>query len=493
MDNRWLWPFELLDKLGEGGMGVVYRARYVKNDKIVAVKLLPADLDAEIVKARFERELEILKTLRHPNIVYCFGGTTEGQQRYYAMELVDGGTLEDELKQSRKLPWGKVVNYALQMCSGLAYAHERGVVHRDIKPGNFLLTRKGQLKLADFGLATVVTATKLTATGKTMGTVKYMAPEQIRGADTDPRTDLYAMGCVLFELLTGHVPFQGGSPADLMQKHLSNEPPRVSSEIFDVPEELDSLIDDLMRKNPAERPASAMEVAQRLNSISEISVVKKKNTLTGSGSDDVTKRINTPRQPQPAQSAQSSAALSQHPSWLVPVLCFLLMLAFFGYLGQRQKASGIEQSTELWKAAFKHQDAMVRIEAAAALGKLGQQDPSLVQVLVEGLNDPEPNVQARAAQSLGEVGYAGREAIPDLQKLQRAASEPVARNAADAAIRALEDATEPSSWWPWLYTLGAMLMVGVLMWQKLIPMPAFLARKRATPAEKPGEMVSATR
>ena len=139
------------------------------------------DIANETILSRFERELEILNTLRHPHIVRCFGGVCEGNQHFYAMELVEGGTLDHLLEERGKFSWEATIQFALQMASGLAYAHERGVVHRDVKPGNFLLTPAGKLKLSDFGLATVEAATKITAAGKTMGTFPYMAPEQIRG------------------------------------------------------------------------------------------------------------------------------------------------------------------------------------------------------------------------------------------------------------------------------------------------------------------------
>ncbi len=228
MEKRWIWPFELLDKLGEGGMGVVYRARYVVDNRHVAVKLLPPNIGNEMILSRFEREVEILKTLRHPHIVRCFGGKCEGNQHFYAMELVEGGTLDKLIEQQNKLSWEAAVQFALQMAAGLAFAHERGVVHRDVKPGNFLITPGGKLKLSDFGLATVEAASRITAAGKTMGTFPYMAPEQIRGRPpVSPQTDLYALGCVIFEMVTGRTPFVGESPAEVMHKHLDDVPPRI--------------------------------------------------------------------------------------------------------------------------------------------------------------------------------------------------------------------------------------------------------------------------
>jgi eukaryotic-like serine/threonine-protein kinase len=259
--DKWIWPFELLEKIGEGGMGVVYRARYVNNDKEVALKLLADTVTDPIILGRFDRELEILRKLRHPNIVYCFGGATEGKYRYYAMEIVDGGSLDGLISRRGSLPWELVVKYARQMCSALDCAHSHGVTHRDVKPGNFLIASNGQLKLSDFGLATFVSAQNLTASGKTMGTFRYMSPEQIRGKDVGPQSDLYSLGCVMFEMLTGQPVFDGKSPAEILDLHLNHPPARASSIALDCPALLDKLISRLLEKDPAKRPESASGVA----------------------------------------------------------------------------------------------------------------------------------------------------------------------------------------------------------------------------------------
>src|SRR4249920_617877 len=203
MEKRWIWPFELEEQIGSGAMGLVYRARFVKNDRRVALKLLPEEVAANATLAsRFQREMEILKDLRHPHIVHCFGGTCEGDQWFYAMELIDGGSLQGLLAEQGKLPWRQVLEFSQQVCAALDHAHAQGVIHRDLKPGNLLLTRAGKIKLADFGLALVAAETRLTAAGKTMGSLHYMAPEQIQGKPPlSNKTDLYALGCVLFELL----------------------------------------------------------------------------------------------------------------------------------------------------------------------------------------------------------------------------------------------------------------------------------------------------
>ena len=273
IENRWIWPFELLERVGVGGMGEVYKARFVKNDRIVAVKLLPESVSDETILARFEREVGLLRKMRHPHIVHTFGGTTEGTaggsgRRFYAMEYLTGGTLQDVLNRDGRAAPGDVIRYARQMCDALAFAHGRGVIHRDLKPGNFLLTDDGTLKLADFGLAAVREGNKLTAEGRTMGTFRYMAPEQIRGKPPAcPQTDLYALGVVLYELLTGRPPYQGETPAETLQMHLKAPVPRVVAHEPHCPPGLDRLTADLMEKRIEDRPPSAGAVAERLEKL----------------------------------------------------------------------------------------------------------------------------------------------------------------------------------------------------------------------------------
>ena len=311
--QRWVWPFELLEQIGEGGMGLVFRARYVVNNREFALKMLPADVTDKTALARFEREMEILKNLRHTHIVRCFGGACEDKRRFYAMELVDGGTLEDLMQKRGRLFWETVVRYAIQMCSALEFSHAQGVIHRDVKPSNFLLLKNGSLKLSDFGLASVAAARKITAAGKTAGTLLYMAPEQIRGLDLSPKTDLYALGCVLFELLAGHPPFKGDSPAATMHLHCKKEAPRVTQFCVDCPIGLDRLIDRLLAKEPADRPESAAEVARELRLISETSRVATSKGLPGPVS---AKPTATPERPSEELAVLKSRWYESSPIWI---------------------------------------------------------------------------------------------------------------------------------------------------------------------------------
>ncbi len=270
-DQRRLGPFVLEEKLGAGGMGEVYRATHVETRREVALKVLSAKAaSSRRIVARFARELEILKALKHPNIVRCYGGGRHETEAYLVMELVGGGSLSSLLRRRGRLPWETVIEYGLQICDGLAYAHEWGIVHRDLTPANILLTEEGQAKIADFGIARVQYGKRLTATKHTLGTVAYMAPEQIRGAPpVSHRTDLYTLGCVLFEMLTGRLPFTCESTAQMLYHHLGEPPPRVSSLVLDCPVWLDGLINQMLEKDPLKRPHDATAVAQALREVQE--------------------------------------------------------------------------------------------------------------------------------------------------------------------------------------------------------------------------------
>ena len=269
-EKRQIGPFELHEKLGVGGMGIVYRAKYLKNGVLVAVKVLSPDLMADQnVAKRFEREMAILKKLKHPHIVKYYGGSTSGAQQFYAMELVKGGSLEQLLKKKGPVDWEQAVDYAIQIAKALEHAHAAGVIHRDLKPANLLLTKSG-LKLTDFGIARDTQSTALTAAGKTLGTMAYMAPEQISGKHpVGAKTDLYALGCVVFEMLSGRTVFQSETQPEMLFKHLDEDPPSVREFNINVPLWLDELINELLEKEPTDRPYDALAVQVKLEEVRE--------------------------------------------------------------------------------------------------------------------------------------------------------------------------------------------------------------------------------
>ncbi|HWL07300.1 MAG TPA: protein kinase, partial [Planctomicrobium sp.] len=406
VNSRWIWPFEILEQIGEGGMGVVYRARYVVNGRQVALKMMPAEVADKTAMARFERELEVLKTLRHPNIVRCFGGVCEDKRHFYAMELLEGGSLEDQLRKRGKFAWEQVIQYGLQMCEALKCSHEKGVIHRDVKPSNFLLTPSGQLKLSDFGLASVSASHKITAAGKTAGTFLYMAPEQIRGHEVTPRTDLYALGCVLFELTTNDVPFLGETAAATLQLHCFTAPPRPTEKALDCPIALERIILKLLQKDPAERYQSAEAVARELQAVQQTVTIttpleKGKNFPTGYKPDE-RPQLLTEKKTRELPKLNFSG---QEKRWVL-ALSGALALSLLLNAVQWNRNTVAARWEDSWKQALENPDHAVRVTALRTVGKMVQHDRGQLQTLLKSLEHPQPDVRAVAASSLGEAGYA---------------------------------------------------------------------------------------
>ena len=449
MASQWIWPFELIEKIGEGGMGVVYRARYVGNDRIVAVKLLPTDIaENPTITARFDRELEILKQLKHPNIVHCFGGVCESKQRFYAMELIEGGTLAEMLRQKKRFSWDYVIEYGLQMCAGLQHAHERGIVHRDIKPGNFLITKAGQLKLSDFGLATMASASRITRAGKTAGTFLYMAPEQIRGQPpVTPRTDLYALGCVFYELLTGRPPFDGETPAMILQKHLKEPAPRVAPQMLDCPPVLDQLVADLLQKSPEQRPESAAEVESRLKSVLRPSVLAVDQfARTPYASMEALPEVKSPDSP------FEVAVPPPPPRPVAPWIAALGVSILVGAWGWSQAYS---QSRRLAEVERFLADAARQGEAPNRLWALDQlaQAPGLnhatAQTVGELLQDQSPAIRKGVLQVMQRQPRAAEGRLAEITRLKLKDDDPTVRQQATLTLEAVRDAPAERSGWGW--------------------------------------------
>ncbi len=245
--------YKILDKLGEGGMGIVYRAHDTKLDRDVALKFLPPYLSSEAVeKERFFHEARAASALNHPNITTIYEIDEHVEQIFIAMELVEGKTLKQWIKAEPILV-KKVLEIAIQVCDGLTAAAEKQIVHRDIKSDNIILTPKGQVKIMDFGLAKVKGASKLTQAGSTVGTAAYMSPEQASGEEVDHRADIFSFGVVLYELLTGHLPFKGDHPAGLAYSILNEEPQPAARYNDKVTPELQRIISKALEKEKQER------------------------------------------------------------------------------------------------------------------------------------------------------------------------------------------------------------------------------------------------
>jgi formylglycine-generating enzyme required for sulfatase activity/serine/threonine protein kinase len=273
-----LGPYQILGKLGEGGMGAVYKARHSRLDKMVAIKVLSAAVTHEPEAiARFEREMKAVGKLNHPNIVQAYDAGEVNGTHYLAMEYIDGTDLKKLVNDRGPMSVVNACKAIRQAALALASAHEAGLVHRDIKPSNLLLTKSGQIKLLDLGLARLAgeaatNSSDLTTEGESFGTPDYMAPEQWEDAHSaDARTDLYALGCTLFFLLTGRTPFGSDAhrtAANKMKSHLMDPVPDLHAAREDAPQDLDAIYRKLMAKKPEDRFQSAMELAEALTPFS---------------------------------------------------------------------------------------------------------------------------------------------------------------------------------------------------------------------------------
>ncbi|HMR75303.1 MAG TPA: serine/threonine-protein kinase, partial [Polyangiaceae bacterium] len=231
--------YELLALVGAGGMGSVYRARDRELDEIVALKMLNAELiGSEAMLERFRREVKLARRIAHPNVARVHDIGEHAGQRFLTMEFIAGQSLGTKLGREPRLSLGRAVSLALGICAGVSAAHAAGVVHRDLKPDNVMLKDDGQPVVTDFGIARSVQQhdVKQTALGAVVGTPAYMAPEQVEGSSVDERTDVYALGVLLFELLTGRLPFEGDSPYVVAAKRLSEPAPDPRQARADIPD-----------------------------------------------------------------------------------------------------------------------------------------------------------------------------------------------------------------------------------------------------------------
>jgi beta-lactam-binding protein with PASTA domain/tRNA A-37 threonylcarbamoyl transferase component Bud32 len=257
--------YELMEKIGEGGMAVVYKTRCTFLDRWVAIKILRDQYanNPEFVD-RFQREARAAARLAHPNIVSIYDVGEDQGRHFIVMEYVQGENLKDYLSRRGPLTPQTVAEMGQQVAAALAHAHCRGIIHRDIKPHNLLVSPEGQVKVTDFGIARAAAASSLTETGVVLGSVHYFSPEQAQGGAVDARSDIYALGVVLYELLTGEPPFTGDSPIAIALSHLDSEPPAVAELCPHVPEDLEQAIMKAMAKDPAHRYQTAGELNRAL-------------------------------------------------------------------------------------------------------------------------------------------------------------------------------------------------------------------------------------
>jgi eukaryotic-like serine/threonine-protein kinase len=296
--------YRIQRKLGAGGMADVYLAEDQELGRRVAIKILNGRHanDAQFIE-RFRREAKNAAALNHPNIVSIYDRGEAEDTYYIAMEYLDGRTLKELIVGRGAAPVNVAIEYARQILSALRFAHRHGIVHRDIKPHNVLVDSDGRVKVTDFGIARAGTS-QMTETGSIVGTAQYLSPEQARGGEVDPRSDLYSLGIVLYELLTGKTPFEGETPVEIAMKHLSNAPKPPSSVRPDVPRELDMVVLRALAKNPDDRYQSADEMEADLERVSRGAGVAAATV------DTATQVLRRPAATPPAEQATSATMIA---------------------------------------------------------------------------------------------------------------------------------------------------------------------------------------
>ena len=265
--NKRIGDYQILDELGSGGMGRVWRVRNVITDRVEAMKVLLPDLAGrQELAARFLREIKVMASLNHPNIAALRTAFTADNQLYMVMEYVEGTTLADKVERG-PISVNDAVNYISQVLSAVSYAHQQHIIHRDIKPANMMLTPHGVVKLMDFGIARAGEERSLTMTGTTMGSLSYMSPEQVKGEATDGRSDLYSVGVSMYEFVTGQRPFTASSDYSIMAAHVK-ETPKPPVELHPgLPASLNEIILMAIAKDPEQRFQSADAFRNALSSV----------------------------------------------------------------------------------------------------------------------------------------------------------------------------------------------------------------------------------
>lgn len=257
--------YDIEQQIGEGGMAIVYRARDTLLNRTVALKVLRSQFgnDDDFV-ARFHREAQAAASLSHPNVVNIYDIGQDDEMYYIVMEYIEGMTLKQYINEHAPLDMNKAVDIGMQICDALDHAHQNELIHRDIKPHNILINKYGRIKVTDFGIARAVSSVTITHTGSVLGSVHYFSPEQAKGIAAGAKSDLYSLGVVLYEMLTGELPFSGDSPISVALKHLQESyvaPRKLRPEI---PQSLENVIIRAMAKEPMYRYESAREMLEDL-------------------------------------------------------------------------------------------------------------------------------------------------------------------------------------------------------------------------------------
>jgi serine/threonine protein kinase len=330
-NNNLLGKYQILERIGAGGMAEVYRGRHEKLNRDVAIKVLHSSLtgDPQFI-ARFEREARLAASLRHPGIVQVFDFDSQGDQLYLVMEFINGGTLKQRLEELKAkgeyMPLPEVSRILSLIADALDYAHDKGMLHRDLKPSNILLDLSDGVYLTDFGIARILGGEEITRTGSILGTPAYMSPEQCEGKPLSFASDVYSLGVVLFEMLTGVVPFDAESPLAVLHKQIHEPLPSLSAYRQDLPAGLDKLMNRVLSKQPEERYSSARRLAKEFKWLIE-------NKTDQASSEIPAIRRGSPSSGQPAPLGMPVHSPSHRSTgWLIAIGFIALIVIIAGFL-----------------------------------------------------------------------------------------------------------------------------------------------------------------
>ncbi|MGI6097651.1 MAG: Stk1 family PASTA domain-containing Ser/Thr kinase [Dethiobacteria bacterium] len=319
--------YKVLAKIGQGGMAKVYKGLDTLLNRYVSIKVLREQLteDQEFVR-RFRREAQAAASLSHPHIVNIYDVGQESDIYYIVMEYIDGQTLKSYLSERGRLPVSEAVEITRQICEALVHAHQHNVIHRDIKPPNILITRNGCVKVTDFGIARAASSATVTYGNSILGTVHYFSPEQARGSHVGEQSDIYSLGIVLYEMLTGRVPFSGESPISIALKHLQDD--IISpSQIVDLPEPVERIVMKAVQKSPEERYSNAKELLEDLVSWQNEGVVRAVVNSSGSSDEIPTMEMR------PVRGGKEKIKRKKgKPAWNKIVILVLIFIVFIGLL-----------------------------------------------------------------------------------------------------------------------------------------------------------------
>ncbi len=333
--------YEILEKIGMGGMAYVYKAKCRLLNRFVAIKVLKPEFadDEEFVK-RFRNEAQSSASLSHPNIVSVYDVGNEDNIHYIVMELIDGITLNKHIEKKGKLDWHEAVKIAINICSAIEHAHKNSIVHRDIKPQNIMLAKEGRIKVTDFGIARAATAATITMAGSTLGSVRYFSPEQARGGYIDEKSDLYSLGVVMYEMVTGHAPFEGDVPVTIALKHIQDQAKPPIEVVKKLPAGVNGIIIKAMEKDLKKRYQNAGEMMKDLYSVLE---TPEMNVVQGESTDSkATRRMSAVNAGTLAQEEENNITRSKRKNKgkkdltvLFALMLSVVLVAVFAYLGYK--------------------------------------------------------------------------------------------------------------------------------------------------------------